>query len=230
MATTESPPSSRRRRAALEQYRRRARIYDVELAMFEPLRRAAIARLDLRLGQRVIDVGCGTGLSLTLLRRDVGATGHITGIEQCPPMIERARAVVEHHGWRNVSLIQSSIEGAALRRDADAALFHFTHDILREPRALHAIEQGLRPGARVVACGLRWANPWAWPVNLFVLGAALHSVTSLDGLDAPWSLLSGYLDDLRLETRAAGAVFIASGVLRQPRRRTSATTATKGHA
>ena len=201
-------------RAALAQYRRRASYYDAELALFEPARRAAVARLGLRPGEVVLDLGCGTGLSLEPLRRDVGPRGHIVGVEQCAEMIARAEARVREHGWRNVTLIQASSEDAAIGRRADAALFHFTHDILREPQAIANAIDSLRPGARVVACGLQWASAWAWPLNLFVLGAALHSVTSLAGLSQPWSLLAARLDGLRVEPLMGGAVFLASGTLR----------------
>ena len=78
--------------AALAQYRRRAPVYDLELKLFEPARRAAIERLALRSGEVVFDVGCGTGLSLPLLRQAVGARGHIVGIEQCPEMMALASA------------------------------------------------------------------------------------------------------------------------------------------
>jgi hypothetical protein len=63
----------------------------------------------------------------------------------------------------------------------------------------------------VVACGLQWASVWAWPVNAFVLAAALRSVTSLNGLDRPWSVLARHLELLRVESVAAGAVYIATG-------------------
>ena len=216
MTAPREPGSPKDHGAALEQYRRRASYYDLELAMFEPVRRAAIERLALRRGDVVLDVGCGTGLSLALLQQGVGARGHIVGIEQCPEMMERARHCVQQRGWRNVTLILASTEVAEIGRKADAALFHFTHDILREPLALANVARSLRPDANIVACGLQWAGPWAWPINLFVLGAALHSVTSLNGLDRPWSLLAHHVDHLRVEALMAGAVFLASGATRHP--------------
>jgi len=204
-----------RRSAALSQYRRRAPIYDLELALFEPARRAAIERLALRAGDMVLDVGCGTGLSMPLLHEGVGARGRVVGIEQCPEMMALARQRVLREGWRNVMLIESATEGAEIPRPADAALFHFTHDILREPLALQNVAASLRPGATVVACGLQWAAPWALPLNLFVLGAALHSVTSLQGLDRPWSVLAQHLDDLRVDSMMGGCIYLVSGSLRQ---------------
>ena len=209
--------------AALEQYRRRAGVYDIELALFEPVRRRAVERLALRTGDVVFDVGCGTGLSLPLLQPLVGAKGRIVGIEQSPEMITKARERVARHGWNNVELIEASVEAARLKAHADAALFHFTHDILREPLAIDKVLQHLRPGARVVASGLQWAPFWAWPVNLLVFGAARHSVTSLAGLGSPWSLLAKHLSGLQVEKLMAGGVFIASGVLRQAHPRTTTT-------
>jgi hypothetical protein len=130
---------------------------------------------------------------------------------------------VAQHGWRNVALIEASVEAARIGAHADAALFQFTHDILREPLALDKVLRHLRPGARIVASGLQWAPFWAWPVNLFVLGAARYSTSSLHGLGSPWSLLEKHLTGLQVDTMMAGGVFVASGVLRQAHPRTTTT-------
>jgi SAM-dependent methyltransferase len=205
------PPRLPDRNAALAQYRRRARLYDFELALFEPIRRRAIAELDVLRGDTVLDVGCGTGLSLALLRERVGARGRVIGIEQSPEMLARARQRVADARWRNVELIESPVEAAELSGPADAALFHFTHDILRRPDAVANVMHHLRPGAPVVASGLKWARPRFAPANLVVLPAALRSVTSLEGLAQPWSHLQHHLAGLEVRQRLLGGVFIASG-------------------
>lgn len=215
MTVNRKSAASPDQRSSLAQYRRRAPYYDVELAPFEPLRRMAITRLALRHGDTVLDVGCGTGLSLGLLHDAVGADGAVIGIEPCAEMIELARHRVHEQGWRNVTLLEAAADVVEIADRADAALFHFTHDVLQQPAALDNLTRRLRAGAPVVACGLQWAPPWAWPVNLFVLGAALHSVTSFDGLREPWQGLAGYLDTVRVDTHLAGGAYIASGVLRQ---------------
>jgi ubiquinone/menaquinone biosynthesis C-methylase UbiE len=196
---------------SLEQYRRRAGVYDLELAAFEPIRRSAVARLQLRPGDGVLDVACGTGLSFDLLRQAVGPHGRIVAIEQCPEMLEQARARVARHGWNNVTLLHASVEAAKIPYKVDAALFHFTHDVLRNPDAIRNVVRSLKRGARVVAAGLQWAAPWNWTVNCFVMGAALHSVTSLEGLGQPWSLLSEQMGEMQASAELWGGAYIASG-------------------
>jgi len=110
-------PSKRRsgpdREAALAQYRRRAGVYDLELALFEPVRRRAVAWLAPRPGDTVLDVGCGTGLSFELLQSAVGKEGRIIGIEQSPEMIDLARHRAERQGWHNVTLLCAPVAHAA---------------------------------------------------------------------------------------------------------------------
>jgi SAM-dependent methyltransferase len=199
------------RDAALAQYRRRAGVYDLEMALFEPIREKAISLLALQRGEVVLDVGCGTGLSLPLLRHGVGAQGSIIGIEQSPEMIEKARQRVAQKRWHNVTLLCAPVEAADIPGLADAALFHFTHDVMRRPDAIANVVAHLKPGARVVASGLTWARGLAFPANAFVLIAALHSVTSLEGLRKPWSELAARIGPLDVQSMLLGAVYIASG-------------------
>jgi demethylmenaquinone methyltransferase/2-methoxy-6-polyprenyl-1,4-benzoquinol methylase len=204
------------RAAALAQYRRRAPHYDEELLLFEPIRRQAIAALELAPGQCVLDVGCGTGLSFEGLLRGIGERGHVIGIEQSPEMLDRARERVRCRHWRNVELLCAPAAAAPLHLRADAALFHFTHDILRDEAAIANVLAHLKPGARVVATGLRWAPAWLWPANAFVLLAALYSVTDLEGLAHAWDKLAEQLPELQVRDTFMGAIFIARGRVRAP--------------
>ncbi|HMA07202.1 MAG TPA: class I SAM-dependent methyltransferase [Ramlibacter sp.] len=199
------------RSAALAQYRRRARYYDQELALFEPIREQAIANLRLQPGATVLDVGCGTGLSFGLLERRLGSDGRIVGIEQCPEMMANARTRVQQAHWHNVDLVCAPAAVAPIATQADAALFHFVHDILREDAAIDNVLDHLKPGASVVATGLQWAPLWMWPANGFVMAAALYSVTALESLGRPWDKLRRRLHDVVLDTAMLGGIYVLSG-------------------
>lgn len=207
MAPRRSLPSA----AALAQYRRRARLYDLELAAFEPVRERAVQALALAEGETVLDVACGTGLSFPLLAPAVGRHGRVLGIEQSPEMMDLARQRAEQGRWPQVRLVQACAETAPLPGRADAALFMFTHDVLQSEAALAHLAAHLKPGARVAAAGLQWAPAWALPLNLFVLGAALYSVTTLEGMDQPWARLARRLVGLQVQPLMGGAVYLASG-------------------
>ncbi len=201
------------RTAALRQYRSRAPIYDLEIALAYPLRQRAIDRLRLNPGAIAIDVGCGTGLSFAGLEDAVGPRGTIIGIEQSPSMIGHARARAAQHGWDNVALLNAPVEEAAIPLKADAALFCFTHDIVRTPEAVANVVHHLKPGAKVVSIGLKWASRGALPVNLMVWGAAMRSTTTLEGLSRPWSHFEGLVGELRVEELLGGGVYLATGIV-----------------
>jgi hypothetical protein len=129
-------------------------------------------------------------------------------------MMAKARARVDANGWHNVDLVCAPAATAHLPFKADAALFHFTHDVLREPQAIANVLAHLKPGARVVASGLQWAPPWLMPTNVFVLMAAMYSVTSLEGLTQPWDKLAAHLHDVEVDTAFMGGIYIASGRVR----------------
>ena len=69
------------REDAQANYARLAAIYDGEVKRMAAARRRAIEALELRPGMRVLDVGCGTGLSLLALSSAVGPGGSVTGFE-----------------------------------------------------------------------------------------------------------------------------------------------------
>lgn len=178
-----------------------------------PLRRKVVAMLGLAPGETVLDVACGTGLSLPLLRDAVGPAGRVVGVEVSPDMIRLARDRVAAAGWVNVTLLESSMEEAGLESSFDAVLFNYTHDVLQSPPALARIFAFARPGARVAIAGIKHPPGWLFPLRLYRLIKARPYVTTLRGLDRPWRLLEPYVADLRIEPVMLGTNYLACGTV-----------------
>ena len=53
---------------------------------------APVALLDLRAGERVVDLGSGAGFDAFLAAREVGPSGRVIGVDMTQEMLERARA------------------------------------------------------------------------------------------------------------------------------------------
>jgi demethylmenaquinone methyltransferase/2-methoxy-6-polyprenyl-1,4-benzoquinol methylase len=146
----------------------------------------------------------------------VGPSGRVVGIEQSAPMLARARERVAKAGWRNVELVEAPVERARFEGPGDAALFHFTHDVLQRADAVRNALAHLKPGARIVCTGLAWAPRWAVAVNMGVLYGAWRSITTLEGLARPWAVLESQIGTMSSERRLFGAVYLAVGAV--PRR------------
>jgi SAM-dependent methyltransferase len=56
-------------------------------------------------GERVLDIGFGTGVTTVPFAEAVGPTGHVTGVDISRPMIEAAQRRITEHGLRNVELL-----------------------------------------------------------------------------------------------------------------------------
>jgi ubiquinone/menaquinone biosynthesis C-methylase UbiE len=64
----------------------------------EPTVRSAIQALQLPLGSRGLDAGCGIGLQALLLAEAVGPAGHVTGLDLSPEFLVYAREIVDRAG------------------------------------------------------------------------------------------------------------------------------------
>ncbi|WJL96691.1 methyltransferase domain-containing protein [Microbacterium sp. ET2] len=87
-----------------------ARWYDLlsgERWVYRAGRVAGIGLMDLRPGDIVLDLGCGTGLNFPLVRAAVGEAGHIVGVDRSADMLAVAQGRVRREGWPNVTLIEA---------------------------------------------------------------------------------------------------------------------------
>lgn len=184
----------------------------------KPIRRKAVDWLALRPGQRVLDLGCGSGGSLPYLARAVGETGTVTGVDISPQSCRNARRRVAANGWPNVEIVEAPAQDVGLRGVYDGALMFAAPDVYASEAALRNVLPCLRENARVVFFGARLSDAGLGKMlNPMLRGAfaRLSPATPVPDRE-PWALLAKHLNGLRVERYLAGAMFLAGGTLRPP--------------
>jgi ubiquinone/menaquinone biosynthesis C-methylase UbiE len=171
-------------------------------------RRKAVKRLGVKRGETVLEVGCGTGRNLALLREAVGTEGVVIGIDASGGMLAQARQLATRHGWRNVRLIQQDGAELDLQDQVDAVFFSLSYSVLpdREPVLLKAWD-AVRPGGRLVImdAGLP-ANPLGRLLTPF--GETIATLFPGDPYSQPWEDLKAISDTVTTERFQLGIYFI----------------------
>ncbi len=157
-------------------YRRWAGVYDAVFGgISAPARRRAASAVNALPGERVLEVGVGTGLALPLY----GPRWRITGIDLSKEMLSRAQKRVAAEGLRNVErLLEADAESTFLPAASfDVAVAMFVASVVPQPRRLVAeMRRLVRPGGWLLFAnhfaaerGPRW---WAERA----LGPASHAL------------------------------------------------------
>lgn len=109
---------------------------------------AMLDLLDLRAGQRVLDVGCGSGWTTALLGAIVGPTGEVLGVEVVPELVEWGRENVAAYAmpWTSVREAQEGVLGLPEQGPYDRVLV--SAEATRLPKTL--VDQLVEGGVLVV--------------------------------------------------------------------------------
>src|SRR5205807_9016917 len=115
----------------------------------------AIRKLDLRLGDTVLEVGCGTGRNLLYLQDAVGSNGHIFAVDVSERMLVRSQALCERRGWKNVELVRTDALDYRAPRMLDAVLFGLSYAVMQNGKRIlnHAWSQLRAGGCAVIVVG-----------------------------------------------------------------------------
>ena len=88
---------------------RAADTYDaVGVPWFGPIAAGLVEELDVRAGERVLDIGCGRGAALAPLARATGPGGSALGIDLAPRMVERTAEDLRDLTWVEVRVGDAS--------------------------------------------------------------------------------------------------------------------------
>jgi ubiquinone/menaquinone biosynthesis C-methylase UbiE len=184
---------------------------DAALGLWSRIGRRTIERLDLPVGGRVLDVGCGTGASAIPAAEKVGRDGRVIGVDLAERLLEVGREKARRLGLANVEFANADMESLGYpddHFDAVVSVFSifFVTDMARQLRELWRM---VRPGGQlaVTTSGARMFEP-----GTSIFWKAVGEVRpDLVSAVSPWERIvePQALRDLLRETGIAEAEIIA---------------------
>jgi SAM-dependent methyltransferase len=127
----------------------------------DPFGVAALARASVAPGERIIDVGCGTGATTVALAHAVGPQGHVLGVDVAPLLLQRARERAA--GLPQVAFVEADAQTLPLAADHDLIFSRFGVMFFQDATAaFRNLAGALRPGGRIAfVCWRSFEeNPW----------------------------------------------------------------------
>jgi ubiquinone/menaquinone biosynthesis C-methylase UbiE len=176
------------------------------------LRKRAAHRLGLKPGDRVLEIGCGTGRNFPYLRHQVGSTGMVYGVDLSAGMLQRARHLCDCEGWNNVELTQCDAAKYIAPEPLDGILFGLSYNTM--PHHLTVLRNAwkqLRPGGRVVIVdgklppGL--GGDLVLPFSVWLMKRTLLGNPYIK----PWNDLADIAEDFAMEEFLFGSYYVAHG-------------------
>ena len=114
-------------------------------------REAVVSALELAPGERVADIGAGTGFFVRLFADRVGPEGKVYGVDIAPALVEGIRTWAEASGAAHVKGVLGETDDIVLPEDSvDVVFTSDTYHHFEAPAAtLASVRRALRPGGRL---------------------------------------------------------------------------------
>ena len=150
-------------------YRVQSHFYDCTRWAFLYGRNRLIEKLDIQEGERIIEIGCGTGANFRAIQNRLRNTGELIGIDCSGPMLQKAAQRAHHNGWTNVRLLDMEYgQEPVTHGRADVVLFSYSLSMIEDWQlALNCARSELRPGGRAgvldfckAANSSNWFSDW----------------------------------------------------------------------
>ena len=184
-------------------------LFEILFALPWGIRARAVRRLGLRPGDRVLEVGCGTGRNFPYLVPAVGRTGHVYGVDWSPGMLEIARKRCARNKWENVTLLLRDAVEYGLPETVNGVLFSLCYCVIPQNReALRQAWDWLCPGGNLVVMD---GKPVAgWPGKILTPMARWSSRATVLGnpYTQPWKDLQELAGRVEMEEIWAGTYFV----------------------
>ena len=138
--------------------------YCPKLGLGPAFREATLSYAALKAGERVLDVGCGTGVLTRLAARAVGSAGHVIGIDPGPAMLAVARrnAAASRAEFRLAAIESLPFANASFDIVLSSCMLHHLPPEVKS-EGLCEVYRVLRPGGRLLVVDIdRPANPFWW--------------------------------------------------------------------
>jgi SAM-dependent methyltransferase len=125
--------------------------YDVVGRQLAPLGERVMDHLAVSAGERVLDIGCGTGDTTVALARRVGEGGRVLGVDVSGPLLDRARRRAAEQNAAQVAFAQADAQTHGFAPAGFDALFsRFGVMFFGDPAAAFAnLRTALLPGGRL---------------------------------------------------------------------------------
>lgn len=130
-------------------YDKLAKVYDLIFGpTLHPGRIQAIQHMNIQPGERVLEVGVGTGINLSLYPKE--AT--VTGIDFSSSMLEKARERAARKGLRNMRLVQMDAADLKFADDSfDIVYAPYLISVVPDPvKVAREMRRVCRPGGRII--------------------------------------------------------------------------------